>query len=524
MHSTSTGMAQMKPSYKCETCQLSFKHQSEFLRHQNNKRSCLPPGRSRYVCDLCTRTFSRSAKLQAHLKSAAHRARVVETGGTLEALEGEDAPAPETSVEPEVPEEVPVIDLSPCTVCDTVPFTSELRRDNHYSSQTHRDAVRKAERRRAREEEAIAAAEVDEGLAESTDPIIQDEYDDVAARRMADVEDSDEEGHPSRASAPVPDHLQAAFDANPFCIPSCDEWIVSGLTDDQTVWFDRLQPEGVTGTFPVAFNLLSQALGYADHQTAAASLSGSFTDGRDYRRGARRLYLTLSAAQLFSHIAPGTDSTTIRSMYTRVSERVQEHDVLDRLHEVFHATRLARHESVLANCLGRGYVYLSQPMLINGIWRAKPGHTDGTLKERYHGLRAQFGTGESQFLFDRVARADNSSAVEDALLTNSRLSSKRCPVALPNGNKSTETFETGTMTRRDIHREFDRIARLHGRMFESVKTESERRDTEKYLHVERCTELSLRQEAERTQQGRNLVRLAELDLERLRYREARSRE
>ena len=194
MHSTSTGMAQMKPSYKCETCQLSFKHQSEFLRHQNNKRSCLPPGRSRYVCDLCTRTFSRSAKLQTHLKSAAHRARVVETGGTLEALEGEDAPAPETSVEPEVPEEVPVIDLSPCTVCDTVPFTSELRRDNHHSSQTHRDAVRKAERRRAREEEAIAAAEVDEGLAESTDPIIQDEYDDVAARRMADVEDSDEGG------------------------------------------------------------------------------------------------------------------------------------------------------------------------------------------------------------------------------------------------------------------------------------------------------------------------------------------
>ena len=163
----------------------------------------------------------------------------METGGTLEALEGEDAPAPETSVEPEVPEEVPVIDLSPCTVCDTVPFTSELRRDNHYNSQTHRDAVRKAERRRAREEEAIAAAEVDEGLAESTDPIIQDEYDDVAARRMADAEDSDEEGHPSRASAPVPDHLQAAFDANPFCIPSCDEWIVSGLTDDQTVWFDR---------------------------------------------------------------------------------------------------------------------------------------------------------------------------------------------------------------------------------------------------------------------------------------------
>ena len=506
----------MRPSYKCETCKLSFKHKCDFLRHQTKKKSCLPPGRSRYVCDLCTRTFSRSAKLQAHLKSAAHRARVVETGGTLEALEGEDAPAPETSVEPEVPEEVPVIDLSPCTVCDTVPFTSELRRDNHYNSQTHRDALRRAERRRAREEEAIAAAEVDEELGESSDPmLIRDVYDDEAAR--GDVEDSDEEDPPYQISDPIPDHLQAAFDANPFCIPSSDEWIIAGLTEDQAVRFVSLQPDGASGAFPVTFDLLWPALGYADHQEAAEVLVARFTVGQDYVRGTRRTYLTTVTAQLMAHTAPGPDAASIRGMYARVHERAQEHDVLTRLQEVFRAARLARHESVLANCLERGYVYLSQPMLINGIWRAKPGHTDGTLKERYHGLRSQFGSGESQFLFDRVARADNSSAVEDALLTKSRLSSKRCPVALPNGNKSTETFEIGTMTRRDIHREFDRIARLHGRMFESVKTESERRDTERYTHIERCSELALRQEAERTQQGRNLVRLAEIELESQRH-------
>ena len=72
-------------------------------------------------------------------------------------------------------------------------------------------------------------------------------------------------------------------------------------------------------------------------------------------------------------------------------------------------------------------VYLSQPMLINGIWRAKPGHTDGTLKERYHGLRLQFGRGESEFLFDRVARADNFSTVGDALLTKSSSRGKGAP-------------------------------------------------------------------------------------------------
>ncbi len=232
----------MRPSYKCETCKLSFKHKCDFLRHQTKKKSCLPPGRSRYVCDLCTRTFSRSAKLQAHLKSAAHRARVVETGGTLEALEGEDAPAPETSVEPEVPEEVPVIDLSPCTVCDTVPFTSELRRDNHYNSQTHRDAVRRrrrdagpVRRRRSRRPRSTRGS--------ARAPIrcsYRDVYDDVAARRMADAEDSDEEGPPSRALGPGPGSPAGRLRRQPVLHPLVQtSGSSSGLTDDQAVRFVR---------------------------------------------------------------------------------------------------------------------------------------------------------------------------------------------------------------------------------------------------------------------------------------------
>ena len=460
----------------------------------------------------------------------------METGGTLEPLEAEEGTSENVPAEPDPPVEVPVVDLSPCTVCDTVPFTSELRRDNHYGSQTHRDAVRRADRRRVREEEAIAAAEVDEGLGEDPEPmagIIRDVYDDEAARGVDDADDSDEDDRNYRISEPVPEHLQAAFDANPFCIPSSAEWIVAGLDEAQTEWWDRLQPEGATGTFPVALDLLWPALGHPDHRAAAGILAEGFTIGRDYVRGRQKIHLSLQTAQLLAHTAPGSDGPTIRSIYTLVHERVQEHAMLTRLKEVFHAARLARHEGILANCLGRGYVYLSQPMLINGIWRAKPGHTDGTLKDRYKGLRTQFGSGESEFLFDRVARADNSSAVEDALLTKSRLSRKRCPVTLPNGNSSTETFEIGTLTRRDIHREFDRITKLFGRMFESV-SESERRDSERFGHIERCSELAVRQEAEkakqeagkaqqeveRTQQGRNQVRLVELDLERMRHQES----
>ena len=503
--------------YICQTCHKGFDHQSQIIRHQNKKNGCLPPGQYRFSCETCDRRFLSNAKYSAHLKSAAHRARVVETGGTLEPVHVEEGTSENVTAEPEPPVEVPVVDLSPCTVCDTVPFTSELRRDNHYNSQTHRDALRRAERRRAREEEA---AEVTEELGEHSDPTLnRDVYEDEEARGAEDAGDSDEEDHPCRLSAPVPDHLQAAFDANPFRIPSSDEWIVSGLTEDHAVWFDSLQPDGASGAFPVTFDLLWPALGYANHQEASRDLVASLIIGQDYVRGSRRTYLTTVTAQLLARTAPGADAVSIRGMYARVHERAQEYNILTRLQEVFHAARLAQHESVLANCLERGYVYLSQPMLINGIWRAKPGHTDGTLKERYHGLRSQFGSGESQFLFDRVARADNSSAVEDALLTKSRLSRRRCAVALPNGNRSTETFEIGTLTGREIHREFDRIAKLHGRMFVGV-SESERRDTERYTHIERCSELALRQEAERTQQGRNQVRVAEIELERQRHRPA----
>ena len=57
-------------------------------------------------------------------------------------------------------------------------------------------------------------------------------------------------------------------------------------------------------------------------------------------------------------------------------------------------------------------------------------------------------------------------------------------------------------------------------MFVGV-SESERRDTERYTHIERCSELALRQESERTQQGRNQVRLAEIELERQRQQSVR---
>ena len=67
--------------YRCPTCKLGFRHESEYTRHQNNRRPCLPPGDSRFSCKVCGVCFKRQAKLDAHLASKKHLARQAEIDG-----------------------------------------------------------------------------------------------------------------------------------------------------------------------------------------------------------------------------------------------------------------------------------------------------------------------------------------------------------------------------------------------------------------------------------------------------------
>ena len=96
-------------------------------------------------------------------------ARVPEKRWRFVFLEIDVATIHEAPVEREIPEGIPTVHLSPCNICNTVPFTSENRRSTQNTSQTHRKAS-KAERLRAREEAGNAT---DEALDEGIDPLVR---------------------------------------------------------------------------------------------------------------------------------------------------------------------------------------------------------------------------------------------------------------------------------------------------------------------------------------------------------------
>ena len=66
-------MAALGCSFRCPTCKLGFRHESEFVRHQSKKKPCLPPGESRFYCKVCDVSFPGQARLDAHLRSSSHR-------------------------------------------------------------------------------------------------------------------------------------------------------------------------------------------------------------------------------------------------------------------------------------------------------------------------------------------------------------------------------------------------------------------------------------------------------------------
>ena len=476
----------------CERCQISFEHHSVFIRHQQKKLPCLPPGQARFFCGACDEKFPSNAKLQSHLKGSAHRNRVLASGTTAADVLG------------------------------------------HNSEQQSSSSDIQPEDDRPNGSDAIA----------------------VSHRHQPGETDGSVGGH-EQMGMPIPSELQRIFDANPFRQPALGGFIRQGLSEAQMTWYDSLQVARLSAVepFPVVLDGIWESLGFARKDVAVRILRSKFTLDIDYvlsplaGGGGGHTHncpdtvqyrLSLETAQHLAMAAPGTNGRQVRDMYIRVVKRVQEYEVLTRLYQLFHATRLAHHESILKNCTGRGYAYLSQPMMIDGVMRAKPGYTDGTPKERYSGLKSQFGTAENSFMFDRVARVDNASTVEDALLTKSKFAPRVSPVTLANGNTSTETFEIGNMTQRDIHKEFDRIVKIFGRMLED-KTESEREDVRQLAHDERMRETTLkietqktqqevarsqqeaertRQEAEKTQRGKDQVRLAEIELEKLRLQMA----
>ena len=84
-------MLAVSVKHRCPTCGLGFKHECDFIRHQTRKTPCLPPGESRFHCDICDVSFKRQAKLDTHLLSKKHLALKAE----LDAREAPSTPSPQ---------------------------------------------------------------------------------------------------------------------------------------------------------------------------------------------------------------------------------------------------------------------------------------------------------------------------------------------------------------------------------------------------------------------------------------------
>ena len=295
----------------------------------------------------------------------------------------------------------------------------------------------------------------------------------------------------------IPCHIQAVFEANKFEQPEIGAYIRAGLTDEQVTWYDALQVArySVSEKYPVNLDEMwqthrvpqkgcSRALHEIKSDARYALRDFSTRQWRCYRKTIWTIVgpapdeyaLTLEAAQHLAMGAPGTNGRQVRDMYIRVVQRVQDYEILTRLYASFESARQAHHDAIVANVTDKRCAYLSQIMLVNGEKRRKGGYTDNTPKGRYtNGLREQFGTGPSRFLYDRVAVVCNPREVEQSLLYKSAFARHVHPVTLPNGNLTTETFSVEGMTVKQTHKEFDRIVKEYGKTAQII-SEDERQE------------------------------------------------
>ncbi|CAK0778068.1 hypothetical protein CVIRNUC_004561 [Coccomyxa viridis] len=507
---------------------LSSKHKLQC--HVGRKFPCRPLGTvPRLRCDLCEKTFDTAAGLQQHERCQKHQRQVARagelaaTGVVLEEEQAREAARVAAEQAAEHAARLEPVLAAGCGVCGILRYKSEALMQLHERSGRHnRAVVRAAQAAEAAEEAAVAA----ENAVNSSGAVNADDQASSSTDLIGDVDDSDEDGEePNEADdrdrdredlddgervlaenrrgqsadpvprCKIPDHIQAVFEANKYEQPEIGAYIRAGLTDEQVTWYDALQVARYTVSekYPVDLDEMWQCVGFPRKDVAVRTMKQHLTPEMHYViipqncGGYKRIVqktgpapdqyaLTLEAAQHLAMGAPGTNGRQVRDMYIRVVQRVQDYEILTRLYASFESARQAHHDAIVANVTDKRCAYLSQIMLVNGEKRRKGGYTDNTPKGRYtNGLREQFGTGPSRFLYDRVAVVCNPREVEQYLLNKSAFARHVHPVTLPNGNLTTETFSVEGMTVKQTHREFDRIVKEYGKTAQLI-SEDERRE------------------------------------------------
>ena len=502
------------PGFECPVCKVTLKSQQALDYHaQKRKKPCLPPGVPRYHCDVCDKSFTFPAGLRQHQKGRGHLQRVARAAAlavTNEEADEEKAreTAHEAALEAARLEEMLA---TGCGVCGIERFDRECIMLVHKGSKSHAAAVKKAA-----QADAVAAAQSAAGTAEDADS-------DDPAGDQAYLDETRESGQPiaddQRVQAPecapecaIPTHIKVIFEANKYEKPDLGEYIRAGLTDEQVTWYDAVQVArySISEKYPVDLEAIWQCVGFPRKDAAVRMLkqhltpemhyfvapqktgsAAASTERTSYGPAPDQYFMTLEAAQHLAMGAPGTNGRQVRDMYIRVVQRVQDYEILTRLYASFESARQAHHDAVMTNMTEKGCAYLSQIMLVNGEKRRKGGYTDDTPKSRYTGgLRDQFGSGPSRFLYDRVAVVSNPKEVEQSLLNKSAFTRHVHPVTLSNGNLTTETFSVEGMTVKQTHKEFDRIVKLYGKSSQVI-SEDERRENRRYEHEIKMKEMDM---------------------------------
>ena len=525
------------PRFECPVCKVNLKSKQALEYHANKKNACVPPGVPKHHCAVCDKSFNLATGLRQHQQGQGHIERTARAAAL--AAENEETHEELREAARAAAQEAARLEemlAAGCGVCGIERFSRECTMLVHNQSQRHAAAVEKAARTAAAAAESAAApadtADSDVRPSSSSNDPAED------GTHSDDGDCQDESGQALTAgqhaqTAPhctIPDHIQALFEANKYEKPDIGGFIRAGLTDEQVTWYDALQVARYTVSekYPVDLEAIWQRIGYPRKDSAVNFLKRYLTSGvhylmtprfhgmvinseiNDSARGSTpdEYALTLEAAQHLAMGAPGKNGRQVRDMYIRVVQRVQDYEILTRLYASFESARQAHHDAIVANVTDKRCAYLSQIMLVNGEKRRKGGYTDDTPKGRYtNGLRDQFGTGPSRFLYDRVAVVSNPKEVEQSLLYKSAFTRHVHPVTLPNGNLTTETFSVEGMTVKQTHKEFDRIVKLYGRSAQVISAD-ERREIRQYDH-----EIKLREIDRAIEVARQANRSKELDID-----------
>ncbi|CAK0777055.1 hypothetical protein CVIRNUC_004446 [Coccomyxa viridis] len=429
--------------FECPVCKVNLKSKQALEYHANKKNACVPPGVPKHHCAVCDKSFNLATGLRQHQQGQGHIERTARAAAL--AAENEETHEELREAARVAAQEAARLEemlAAGCSMCGIERFSRECTMLVHNQSQRHAAAVERAARMAAAVAESAAApAESDDSpssdLAEESGYPDDGECPDESGQALVDGQHAQTTAEPA-PHCTITEHIQALFEANKYEKPDIGGFIRAGLTDEQVTWYDALQ---------VA------------------------------RTSARPVFYDPGGSS-----APGKNGRQVRDMYIRVVQRVQDYEILTRLYASFESARQAHHDAIVANVTDKRCAYLSQIMLVNGEKRRKGGYTDDTPKARYtSGLKDQFGTGPSRFLFDRVAVVSNPKEVEQCLLYKSAFARHVNPVTLPNGHMTTETFSVEGMTVKQTHKEFDRIVKQYGRSAQVI-SEDERRETRRYEH------------------------------------------